>query len=490
VAGAETGLENATEMTMSTGSSRQLQAGAAVRDITPAAGVHLAGSGAGEHRPAQSVLDPLFAKAVVFASGGRRICLVTLDVTIVTGDYSARIRRGIAAQTGIDPDAILVHALQTHSAPSLGHFMLDPDFPLDISPGNEYIRGAETAYCERAAEAAVEAAVQAVASLRPVRLGVGRGLVADLAFNRRGVRRDGTVMMPKPESRDRQPFGIPDLCYLEGPIDPEVGVLCVQDAQMRPVACLLHHTCHPVNVFGHPETYYAVSADWPGAWAAETQASWGGQGVAAVLNGCCGNINPWHPFDPDYTPDHRRMGRELAAMSQRVLHSLRFTTEAELDWRVERIALPYREIPAARRQEVAEILAAHPLPPRAPNGEIETRWFLAASTRSVELCQQREPTFSYEIQILRLGDVALVGLPGEPFVEGQLEIKTRSPAASTFVAHLTSHYVGYLPTRAAYARGGHEANAEVTYWAKLAPGSLETVVERTVALLKDVFASR
>ncbi len=475
---------------MDTRKSAPLRAGAATVDITPAAGTHLAGSGAGEHRPAQSVIDPLFAKAVVFESGERRLCVITLDVTIVTGDYSARIRRGIAARTGIDPDAIMVHAIQTHSAPSLGHFMLDADFPLQISAGNEYIWGAEAAYADPAAEAAVEAAVRAVASLRPVRLGAGRGIVGDLAFNRRGVRRDGTVMMPKPQGRERQPLGITELCYLEGPIDPEVGVLCVQDAHLHPVACLLHHTCHPVNVFGTPESYYAVSADWPGAWSAAVQADWGGQGVAAVLNGCCGNINPWHPFDPDCRPDHRRMGRELAAMSQRVLHSLRFVADAELDWRSERIALPYREIPAARRQEVAEILAAHPEPPRAANGEIDTRWFLAASTRSVELCQRREPTFSYEIQVLRLGDVALLGLPGEPFVEGQLAIKTRSPAPYTFVAHLTSHYVGYLPTRAAYARGGHEANAEVTYWAKLAPGSLETVVEHSVALLLDVFAGR
>ena len=44
------------------------------------------------------------------------------------------------------------------------------------------------------------------------------------------------------------------------------------------------------------------------------------------------------------------------------------------------------------------------------------------------------------------------------------------------------------PTREAYARGGHEANAEVTYWAKLAPGSLETVVEKTIAVLRQVFA--
>ena len=464
-----------------------LRAGASCIDITPVAGTHLSGSGCGEHRPAQTILDPLFARAIIFEAGDRRLCIVTLDVTIITAEYTQRIRAAVSEKTGIAPDAIMVHALQPHSAPSVGHFMLDPDFPLETTPETEYLRGAESAYSEFATEVAVRAALEAAGHLQPVHLGVGRGILDGLAFNRRGVRRDGTIMMPKPQGREVQPVGITDLCYLEGPMDPEVGVCCVQGMDMRPLALLLHYTCHPVNVFGHRETYYAVSADWPGAWAQESQRAFGCATVPLVLNGCCGNINPWHPFDPDCLPDHRRMGRQLAAMSERVVHCMSFTRSAVLDWRIECVGLPYREIPAERRQAVEEILAKDPQPPRAENGEVDPRWFSAASTRSVELCRKREPEFSYEIQVFRIGDLGIVGLPGEPFVEGQLAIKTSSAASYIFPAHLTSHYVGYLPTREAYARGGHEANAEVTYWAKLAPGSLELVVEKAIAVLREMF---
>ena len=55
--------------------SDQLHAGAAMIDITPPPGTHLAGSGAGEHRPAQSVMDPLYAKAIAFAAGGQRVVI-------------------------------------------------------------------------------------------------------------------------------------------------------------------------------------------------------------------------------------------------------------------------------------------------------------------------------------------------------------------------------------------------------------------------------
>ena len=129
----------------------QLQAGAAMVDITPPPGTHLAGSGAGEHRPAQTVMDPLYAKAIALAVGDRRVCMVILDLTIVTGDYTKKIRAGIGAQTGLPPEAIMVQATQTHSAPSLGHFMLDPDFPLETTAADEYLRGAECAFGDRVA---------------------------------------------------------------------------------------------------------------------------------------------------------------------------------------------------------------------------------------------------------------------------------------------------------------------------------------------------
>ena len=100
--------------------TNHLRAGAAMVDITPPPGTHLAGSGAGEHRPAQAVMAPLFARAIVFESGRQRVCMVILDLTIVTRDYTDKIRADIGEQTGIAPEAIIAQATQTHSAPSLG----------------------------------------------------------------------------------------------------------------------------------------------------------------------------------------------------------------------------------------------------------------------------------------------------------------------------------------------------------------------------------
>ena len=109
-----------------------LEAGTGSVEITPLARTHLAGRGDGAHRPAELVLDPLHARATVFQCGGRRLCFVALDVTIVTHDWSEHIRRTASDRWGFDPDAVMVHATQTHSAPpQMGR--ADPAEPLVTS---------------------------------------------------------------------------------------------------------------------------------------------------------------------------------------------------------------------------------------------------------------------------------------------------------------------------------------------------------------------
>jgi hypothetical protein len=241
--------------------SGPLRAGAAQVDITPAAGVHLAGD-IGRHRPAKLLAEPLYAKALVFESGGRKLCVLALDVTIITEEYTARIRRAAAEQFGFEPDGIMVHATQTHSAPALGCFMVDPEFP--ATPKEfEWIRGSEAAYSDFAAERAIEAIGQANEALQPAQLGVGSGIEGRMAFNRRAVMRDGTVTMPGATWPGGP--GPTNIRYIEGPIDPELGVMCVRASSLDVLAMVVHYTCHPVHVFPKP----IVSPDWPGAVAEE-----------------------------------------------------------------------------------------------------------------------------------------------------------------------------------------------------------------------------
>ena len=82
----------------------------------------------------------------------------------------------------------------------------------------------------------------------------------------------------------------------------------------------------------------------------------------------------------------------------------------------------------------------------------------AYGARAVEHFGPREnlPRVS-ELTALRIGPAALVGLPGEVFVEFGLMIKERSPFRHTCVASYSNDYVGYVATRRAFIGGSYEA---------------------------------
>ena len=492
--------------------SGKVNAGFAAVDITPKMGAHLAGSGAGLHRPAQTVLDRLYARAAVFKNQETTLCVLELDVTLISSEYAERIASGVMKALDVPRECVMVMGTQTHSAPMLGYCSIDEDFPLDIPADREYIKGGEREYSDFAAEQAIKAATEAAAKMRPLRMQFARGMKRDLAFNRRVISRittgadgddalsykngltleKGKITMPFPVDNMalRNPAGPDYISHVEGPIDDEVVVGCFIDEHMQIESLLLNFTCHPVNAFCNDSTFYAVSADWCGAWAGLAKETLNAKTLPLVINGCCGNTNPIDPYKPDMVLSPKEMGEKLAELTGTMVHRMRFDggedvkLSASLAW----LPLDYRTISKERKKEVEDILGEHPECPKyQASGELDADWFVAASTRSVELMQKREPKFMYPVQVFRIGDLAIVALAGEPFSEGQLDLKLRSPAALTVVGHMANKYVGYIPIAAGCERGGLEAHPKVTYWSKLAPDSLEKIVDKSLELLQKLY---
>lgn len=475
-------------MTTDSSNSRGLQIGAAEVDITPWSDVQVAGA-VRVRRKAKAVLDPLFAKALVLDNGKTRLCLVSGDLTIVTRPASDRIRDLGAEKYNFDRDAIIIHMTQTHTAPGLGHFMLDEDFT-NIPDEYSWVRGGDERYTEFAIEKMVEVIGQAAGNLQPVDVGVTSALEGRLAFNRRGVRKDGTVGMPPKTWTDSK--GPDWITFIEGPIDPQMLMMCFRTADLKIPAAMLHYSCHPVCVFPRQ----LISSDWPGTWSDGIRRLFGPECTPLVVNGCCGNLNPWGSWDPNHSPDHRRMGGTLAKRCEDAMEWIEFSDTDTLDYRSVHLKIPYRKVPDEMVAESKKYLAENPeiiwadqhyakMDPG--NTIVDPQWFRHANIMSLYLEQKREVTMDYEIQVWRIGDSAVVTMPGEPFVEGQLQIKQDSPAKFTFVMHMTSHYVGYVPTLDAIKRPGHETT--LSTWSKLVPQALDMIVESATAILKELFPS-
>ena len=449
-----------------------LRAGAAQVDITPEAGVQLGGD-VGSYRPAEFALDPIYAKALVLEHDGRKLCFVTLDLLAITKHYSTKIRELAAGKFGFEQEAVMISAIQSHTAPALGHYL--PFEDLRLPPESDWLRGGDDEYYSFAVERIIEAIELAHSALEPVKMGVDSGIEGRVIFNRRMVMRDGSIGMPYgPNPRYR---------YLEGPIDPELGVMCLRTDSLRILAMLVNYTCHPVNVFPKP----IVSADWPGSLANELREAYGKECVPLILNGACGNINPYDPFDPHYAKDHLRMGHILAETAGKVVETLKYRDDIVLDWRSRHLKIPIRELNPMELEKAQKVLAENPEPVwiDSEHEKVDPEWIFAAILVDRYNQRQRNPEYDCEIQVLRVGNAAFVGWPGEPFVEGGLQVKLKSPTFPTYIVHNTSTLpvsVGYLPTKQAFEAGGHEIT-----WSRLVPDALDTIVEETIDLLKELF---
>ncbi len=453
-----------------------LLAGAAEVDITPEMGIQIGGD-IGRRRPVEEIREHIFARALMLESGGARCCIVSLELCVVTDPWVEEIRRRAAARVGIDPGAVLVHAIQNHAAPTIGHHALSDSYE-GVGPDLWWVRGGDDRYNEPAVARILEAIEQANASVERVVVRVGREIDGRAAFNRRFVMRDGTARgHPKPHERK-------DILYCEGPIDPEVGVMVFQAADGRAVAALLHHTCHPVHGYPHR----TIIGDWPGTWASGMRGPLGADCVPLVINGCCGNVHHNNHLDPTHVNNHIRMGRMLTESAGRAMANLETQERPLIDWRSTTLRVPLRKLAAEEVEAARRYLSEHPDPPQRSDVTdavaFEWDWMYAHCTVDLAEHLETHPYYDYEVQVLRIADSAVVALPGEPFVEGQLRIKLESPFPYTFVAHMSNGCAGYVPTAEAFERGGYETRT--AKWSQLAPDALDTIVDESLRLLKSL----
>ena len=99
--------------------SSTLRAGAARVDITPELGIQLGGD-IGRLRPNEEIREGLYASAPAMEANSQRACALSLDLLAIGCDWSDKIRHDAAERFGLQPEAVMVHVVQNHSAPTGG----------------------------------------------------------------------------------------------------------------------------------------------------------------------------------------------------------------------------------------------------------------------------------------------------------------------------------------------------------------------------------
>lgn len=424
--------------------ARTLRAGAATSNITPPLGEPIVGNWTPV--PATHVHDELHARSLVLDDGETRVAIVVADNVGIPRHVLDEAKRLTHQSTGVPLDRILIASTHTHSAASAGGSdRHNPSEPLDR-------------YQAFLVNRIADGVRRAINNLEPARAAWGRGSLPEQVFNRRWFMNPGSHLDNPFGGSDKvrmnPPVGSPDLLKPAGPTDPGIGFLAVQSSSGRPIAVLANYSLHYVG--GVPNGH--VSADYFGMFTRRlaTIVSDDRQTppfVAMLSNGTSGDINNINfRGGQRQLPPYGRMAlvaNQVAAEVFRAMQEITYHEDVPLRMIQRELTLETRQPNANLVAWARDVLAR---PEGAPARHPRERIYAQRTLRMAEMPAR----IDVPLQVLRVGDLAIVTIPFESFVEIGLELKAQSPLPNTFVISLANGAYGYLPTAAHHELGGYE----------------------------------
>ncbi|MGI6457171.1 MAG: hypothetical protein ACOX5R_16350 [bacterium] len=401
------------------------KAGYAEVNITPATGITMPGYFT--ERRATGVLDPLLSKTLVLSLNNTTLAIIALDLIGVEAPMVQKIREEVERWTGIEEHHIFVHATHTHTGATVSE--IAHQLPKQVAES-------------------VKQALDRMAPVQTLKHGVSQE--NNIAFIRRYLMKDGTV-------RTNPGTGNPEIVRPIGEIDPNVHVISFEGIKTLLVSYNLHPDCIGGTQF---------SADFPYHMTRMIKEKMGQDWNVIYLNACCGNINHIDVKNPDQLRGYegsRHIGHKLAQSALRALDTAREIDSATL-------CVKSRLVPTDVRPVPDEMLQWAKLQMEQNPQEAGTRKFNEQTPALIlKLAERKGQSVPMEVMAVRIGGLALVGLPAEVFTEVAQDIKLHSLMDPVLVIGTTNGYAGYVPHHRGYAEGGYEATYGSARWCPQTP---------------------
>lgn len=404
-------------------------------------------------RYAEGIKDDLYSRALVVSQDDTHVALVTTDLISILSEDVAAVRERVQERLGIPGSNVLIAASHTHTGPVTHR-----------RPGT--LRSDR--YMELWADLTAGAVELAFRDRMEVTLGVGKGSLPGVAFNRRFFMKNGYV-------HTNPGLGNPDIIEPAGPADADVIVLRFDGPDGTPVGMLTGFACHCDTVGGN-----RFSADWVGVAAAKIREIMQPQGSSRpfgvmVINCASGDINHYNVKDPArrkrWPSFSEEIGMGLAGEAVRVAVSLTPEAHDQVGTAVTDVGL--------QRMPVEEFLAKSKRAVEDPKVGRMERTRAEANLKRTSYDEPEE--FTQEVMCVRIGPALIMSGPGEMFTELGLRFKNAFPDAFAMVANLANGWLGYVPSARAYEEGGYEARST-----RLQPGSGEALIDAGIALGEEL----
>lgn len=443
-----------------------LYAGFARVNVTPILGIGV--SGYFKVRKAEGVLDELEINALAVQCNEDKIVLLSMDHLGINRDINKEHRKAISEATGLPMEAIYIHATHTHTGPYL------------VKDSEDVL---EQEYYQLVSRKMVDAAVMALADLKPAKMGWGIGQAPDIAFIRRFRMKDGSI-------QTNPGVNNPDVVAPIGQVDERVSVLRF-DREGAETLVLVNFADHPDTVGG-----CKISADWPGFTRRTVEKALDNT-KCIMFNGAQGDVNHVKVFtkegdlngmfmdfdDVSRGYDHARyMGRVVTGGVLQAFDKVKYVDVDSIKYKQRTIHVPSN---MPKPEDMAEAYRIDALHQAGKDDELPYKGMMlttvvAEAGRMIRL-EHGPEVFDMELSAISIGEVALLGIPGEPFSGIGRALKETEGFGLVIPTCCTNGYQGYFPMKEAYDEGGYESRSS-----NFRAGVAEQMIEEGKALLGEV----
>jgi len=456
-----------------------LLAGAAEVDITPPPGLPKAGYSSNAN-DGSGFRTRLRGRVLHLRAGHTSLALVQLDLLGGSAVLQHLVAKAIADDTDVPLAGLLIGATHTHAGP--GQF-LGTDFYNRFASNRT---GFDAAWTQWLVERLAGAVRSAVASRRPARLAFGSSDVWGLTRNRSlapHVRNEEIV--------DRRTE--PQRKYVN--VNPTLHLLRVDGADRSgnddPLAALVVFSVHGTGISMRSKEYNAdLWAYLVGELSHRIERAHGVRAIVGAIEGTHADVAPALRPGMAGHVEAARVGRgigvEAAALYERLAPQLRSDVDLaaglrevdlEANASIAGVTLPRRPavgaaLVAGAHENVTPFLhlippfrAGMPKPWRTPHPQ-GAKWVLGSRWLQPLILPLRGFPRVLPIHFVRIGDVALCGLPFEVTIGSGRRIAAAIAAATAehgvervVVSSVANEYCGYVATAEEYAlqhyEGGH-----------------------------------
>ena len=390
----------------------------------------------------------LRATAVVIEGGETRLCIVSCDVLILSRDIIDEVGTKIEAECGIPFENILIAATHTHSAPS-------------TATVHGYSR--DEIFLQRLKDAifkAVSTAANKLGTVQESRMYFWLGQESTVGQNSRLLLSDSTIFWTGKSDDAIRPTGT---------YDPDLPVIAFKSKKDEKLEALIfNHSTHNMGA----RKGGVRSPAYNGLAAQELEGELGG--ICLYLLGAAGSVHPVPiPSDEKVFRIKEAVKDALKKAQERDITRL-ISVKDEFKYRV-------REFNEKEEEKAVSTYCRKRLTgKRSPDSVIEV-----FRDMRKELAPYQGEVRKTWLQVMVIGDVAIVGVSGELFNELGIEIKPCSPFRYTYIVELANDYKGYIPDKKGFELGGYQV--WTGFHSLVAKGTGEAIVDEAAQILTKIY---